>query len=370
MRFFMSGLIRSCTAAPRSSVMRVKERIPAPPDFDYAKRGMERAGYRAVFDENSEKMVRYPRLFKDYFDVSGVMQAKGLVPFTHGVSSGFRSPRIFLEALNKKEMEGSNFRYLRQPSAEYFVGAEEVTQKIKESMQLYNESPYFGNRGPVDSDLTTRNHILSASYSMMDFNPMESTFSFLFSNSSVSNPGQRREYAEAAVGKSMRMRGMSGRIPQAVDELSHLSAEYEKLSHGTLFVIGIPGETVDRVTYDSEAFGIPTEKQTSEVVGDLSGAARAHCRASGGFQGRIMLCKETMDPHSGIEIIDVNNEEEVASYCGGLSVEPPESDHPLSPIYKAGQSEEEEALREKQTELDIQVKELAKSLQSSNVRIS
>lgn len=360
----MTAVTRSRAVPQFCAGAQKMQRMAAPPDFAYAKEGVaQHARYAQMFQEKVATFCRFPQLFKDYFHVSSVMQAKGLVPFVHGVSSSLRAPRIFLETLNQRVLGDTCFRYLRPPSASHRAPSEEVHQKLKESARVYNECVYTGNRGPLDFDPATAPHLVSVSYSMMDFDSMESTFSFLFANKSASTSEEMREFTEAALGRSMQRRGKQQILGSSVREIARLSDEYQTLPHGTLFVVGVRKEMLDQVTYDSEEFGMPTGQKTSAVVAHLGGSSRAHAQ-SGGLQARVMMCRETMDPGKGvIEVVDVNDAEEVERYCGDAPAPtPPAAGHPLACIYQAGTSQEETAVRKKQKELDGRVRQLVETV--------
>jgi len=336
-------------------------------DFSYFTNGIKKPEYHRQFEHAVKTMQQYPQLMNNYFRSSAVMKQKGKVPFVHAQSSLFRFPRIFLETVNQTEKHYPPFfKFLRQPSQQFDVSAKEVKKKVDYHVKKHGDIAWTpGMWNPtcnrLDHDPNLRPYLVSVNYSMMDFGMMESSYHFLFSNSNASNKEDAYEKGMQAISTSLKRRGKEAEIPFVFDTFKHLQNEYENLKIGSLVLIGVPESIVETVAFDCKSFGIPTSYDVLQVAKNPSSSSRAYSDEEGGLQARIMVCKETMNPVSGIEIIDVNDTEEVEHFCKGFPVKNPTEIEGYSPFFKIGSSFMENMEHAKRKQLDVRVKQFAQT---------
>lgn len=333
-------------------------------DYAYLQKGLQINAYKKLFEERSHQMAQYPQFMDRYFKASAVMKCKNKMPFVHAQNAMFRVAHIFLKEFCEANPSKNYFRYMRTPSAQFNIDKNRVMSKVEDYCKEHGESGWTpgewnGGASRLDHDPEIRPFLISASYSLMDFSQWDSAFHFLFSNSSVTKQKEVKELANEAIATSMKMRGLKERIPEVVQTLEPYYEAYSKLQLGTLFVIGIPMEKIEAFAYDSKAFGIPSREEISQVAKAPGNSPRAYNSEEGGLQARIVIYKETLNPASGIEVIDVNDEEEVARFCEGFQLEPSEEVFKDSRIFQKKTSNIEKEAMQKQKDLDEKVKNFA-----------
>ena len=84
----------------------------------------------------------------------------------------------------------------------------------------------------------------------------------------------------------------------------------------------------------------------------------------GGCQARLILCRTTMDPKSGIDVVDVTETSEVQRYCQGHTIVRPEEIDVYRPFFCDKNETNENEEMQKRRMLDEKVKSLARFVAS------
>ena len=190
------------------------------------------------------------------------------------------------------------------------------------------------------------------SYSIFETQPEECASYFLFSNASMEGqsgiePGRR------AIVEALRRRGLQ--IPDTMRILERFCEQYAQLKLGTLYLIGIPQESLDRFVYDSEAYGKPTGIDVRQAIDRYVHSEWNH-RAP---QARLMLFDETMNTKCGLEAVDISDAKETELYIKALPLEPSELFDCFFPDANTQIEEEDERAR---AQIDAGVRRFAHSL--------
>jgi len=284
------------------------------------------------------KMDKFPKLMKRYFETTAVMHANGLIPFLHAQSSIMRAAPIFLETLTGRS-DATHFKYFRDPSKEFQVDREALWNKI------------------VSSDFEVSSHILSMSYSIFESQPEESANYFAFSNSSIDQQ-TGIEAGTRAIAASLRRRSLQSQIPDIMKVIQRFQEDYAQLKLGTLYLIGVPKESLDRFVYDSEAYGKPTGLDVRQVI-DRYAFSNWNHKAP---QARLMLYDETMDARCGLVAVDISDAKETERYIQLCETRSLESSELFSFFFPDQCSEVEEEDQRKRTQIDAEVRLFANKI--------
>lgn len=328
------------------------------PDHHYLREGMQHLHYQRYFRKALPLMQNYPNLMNRYFKVSAKMTLKGLIPFVHAQGLEFRPTRQFLESLSGKT---GHFRLWRIPSAKHLETCQSIQAQIAKYLERHRvritPEEFDDYPPPLDETAEFRPKLLSMSYTMMDFAKKESAYDFLFSTRCIKT--KMAQECSTAVAHSLKIRGLEKHATNVLQALETIQARYKKLNVGGLFVIGIPKKSLKTYTYDSKAFGIPTGLDIAEVVKNLNQTQRAF---SNKLQARLILCKETLTSSSGIETIDIHDQQEVERYYEDTVFKEPESLEVYEPIFQKKNSPIEKELENVLADLDKEVKTLSLQL--------
>ena len=281
-------------------------------------------------------MRKFPQLMRRYFETAAVMRTKGLVPFLHAQHSALRAAPIFLETLAGRS-SAKPFKYFRNPSKEFEVDRSTLWNKI------------------ANSNFEVSSHTLSMSYSIFETQPEESASYFLFSNASVDGqsciePGRR------VIAEALRRRGVQ--VSDTMRILERFCEQYAQLKLGTLYLIGIPQERLDRFVYDSEAYGKPTGIDVRQAIDCHVHSEWNHTAP----QARLMFYNETMDTKCGLEAVDISDAKETEHYAQAAALEPSEL---FNFFFPDPYSEVEEADERDRTQIDSEVRRFANSIKIS-----
>lgn len=341
------------------------------PDYAYLERGLKNSYYRNIFVQNVSKMNQYPGFMGDYFKTAAVMKCQNKVPFVHAQSAIHRAPSIFLKtALSSASQQNQFFKYLRQPSDQFALGREDLIKKISKYIEKHGKDAWTPGSwnysySRLDADPEIRPYLMSVSYSMMDFTEGESASYYFFKNSSGGNIEALKSFANKALETALIGRGLSDKVEQVLKSLEPLYDEYAKLKVGTLYVIGVPKDKLEKFFYDSKSFGVPTGLKIEDVAQDPGESPVAFSNEEGGLQARLMIFKDTLKPSSGIDVIDINTSEEVERYCKGHSLDSTEVVFKPKGLFCSSSTEAERLHRKKQSQLDQKVIDLAFAFRKS-----
>lgn len=289
-----------------------------------------------------KKMQKHPQLIRRYFQVASVMHSNGKYPFLHAQCSALRAPRIFLETLSGNKCNNSYYKYFRVPSLDFHIDRAALMEKIR------------------SSSMEVSSHLVSLSYSFFESSREESANYFLFANSSAAQNGIFK-LSEEAVYSSLKARGMHEQRSRIFQVINQFLKDYSKLELGTLYLVGIPKEHLSRYVYDSEAYGKPTGIDVQQIIDRYVLTSDNSKKGDRALQARLMLFKETMNPSSGIQVVDVTDPNECASYLKD-NVTPSFEEEPALSFFFPQSSNDEEVEMMQRERIDSEVKSFTKSL--------
>lgn len=327
-----------------SSVSRTCKRFThRTPDFFWVENGVKDLGYCRVA----------PELMSRYMRAASACRQKGKHPFVHAQTAVFRFPRVFVEEVSGVKTRFTDFfRYLRDPAPQFAVEASAVKKRVDDFVEKRHVGP--------DEDPDLRSHMLSMSYALVQPGVCESAGYFLFNNRSMTRAKEIGKIVESSVVAVLKSRGKEHRAPEVMSAFWKMKKEYASLNWGTAYLIAVPDSLLREVVYDSKAFGIPTGEPIERMVKRSHESPRAFTCEQGGAQARLLMCSATMNPRSGIDVVDVSNPSEVESYCQGQEIVPVHEVPQLHSLFKGACGETEKAEMENRKKLDEAVRDLAR----------
>jgi hypothetical protein len=334
-------------------------------DFIYLTKGSKYSHYYSGRVKNGAEIISssHSSLFSAYLRTSATMAAKGKVPFVHGQSASWNVAFRFTQCLSSRTF--GYFKFLRPPSTEYRIERQELEQRIESFIKKHgNHSWTHGVWGPnpsrLDEDQNIRPHLMSMSYALMgNCTKYESAFFFTFSNEGILDQMQTWDASEKVIRNALRVKSVTEKNADfLVSELKSCFEEYSSLKRGNLVLIGIPKDKLSYFAYDSKAWGIPTGTPIEKVVENPMLFKQRLEGEEGGFQVRLRIFKQTLDPKSGIDVILANDGDEVDAYCSDTTLTAPENVDAYRPFI-APVSKEEKEEQVKRANLDARVKALA-----------
>ncbi len=175
-----------------------------------------------------------------------------------------------------------------------------------------------------------------------------------------------KKISNQAISRALQVRGVEvHRIDSLLNRLQPLYDAYSKLKGGTLYVIGIPRDKIERFAYDSKSFGIPTGRSLASISQNPGSSPVAFTDEEGGPQVRLMMFKETLRADSGIDVIDINTPSEVSSYCESYPLVSPDKVFKEKGFFPFSETGKEQIHRQLLSQLDSQVKSLVTAYKSS-----
>lgn len=291
-----------------------------------------------MFEVRSSQMRAYPKLMRRYFGAAAVMRRNGLVPFLHAQHSAMRAVPIFLETL-AGQAAPKHFKYFRNPSEEFRVARNPLWNKI------------------ASSHFEVSSHVLSMSYSIFESEPEESASYFLFSNKSVDSSSAVAT-GNRVIADYLRRRGVGPETAAILRTIARFQEDYAQLKLGTLYMIGVPEESLERFVYDSEAYGKPTGIDVRQALESYAFAQYHHKTP----QARLIFYEETMDPRSGLVVVDITDAEETEDYVEMHGEGSLESLEMFDAFFPDSYSDIEEENQCKQAQIDLEVRLFANSI--------
>lgn len=315
------------------------------------------------------RLYQHPTIVKNYWRLSKTMQKKGLIPLTHGQSATWLVPQRILQALGYKHCQT-----LRSPTEKTVA---EVRSMIESGLKkqrtlwpiywaLYRLPSFITERGHLDHGMELREYMLSTNIGFFHCEHHESPLSLVFGggskwiqiegNVSILGSERSRLFAYSMIADALLKKGTTPEaFLQMCDKIHPLFNQAEKLRIGQILVLGIPQSLLASSVYHSKKYGTPTQMSLEEVLDSLSSSEIP----SIGCQTRLLLCKETLDPKSGIEMINLMDEEAVSNYCGELDFL---DESEIQEIVNKKQTDEEEknraAFASLKNNIDKTIKEL------------
>ncbi len=317
-------------------------------------------------DKAVENWKRFPNMAERVWTTAGVMKSQGLFPFYHAQSSVMRPYRIFLETIQNRSLE-SYFRPFRIHRSYTFISHAEIVDKINCYIKVYGSEAWTpgvwnGMAVRMDADPFFRRHLVSLSYSVVHTQFQESAYHFLFQNKSSIDPHSAMEFLDEECEFPIKMSGMSDKKEIVIKQMRSFAHQYQTLSTGTLYIVGIPIDLAHRFVFDAKSFGIPTGNDMSVIVKDPTSSPRAFSDEEGGMQARLMLFDETMRASSNIQVVDATDPDECVRYVKGKAYINPRSLPEFEPFFKVKTSKIEDRDRTQRAMLDAEVRKFARSL--------
>jgi hypothetical protein len=316
------------------------------------------------------RLYQHPTIVKNYWRLSKTMQKKGLIPLTHGQSATWLVPQRILQAIGYEHCQ-----LLRTPTTKTVA---EVRSMIESSLQkqrslwplywtLYRLPSFITEKGHLDHSTELREYMLSTNIGLFHCEHHESPLSLVFGggskwiqfegNVSILGSERSRLFAYSMIAVALLNKGISPEaIVEVFDKIHPLFNQAENLRIGQILILGVPQSLLASSVYHSKKYGTPTQMNLEEVLDSLSSSEIP----SVGCQARLLLCKETLDPKSGIEMINLMDEEAISNYCGELD-SPDESE--IQEIVNKKVTDEEERNREAFTNLKNNIDKTIKELE-------
>lgn len=251
------------------------------PSSVYLKRWTEQGiHYVGSMGSTGKKMQRSRELIQQIIKVESAMVRKSLAPFVHAVPASAKVVMGFYDAVKGPK---PFFKYLRNP----FL-ADSRGQKI-----------------PSKDDFGKKPNCLSMSYALTcNILPLESAASWGFVNhfGNESYFPMIDEVAKLNIPESFKVQARS------------LIREANRLEIGNFLVIGVPKNRLSRWVYDSLPYNHPTGLTVEEVIQNPK-------VSDGGTLATLIVSKETLDPESGLVMVEASDPDEVNRFCKGMEFE-------------------------------------------------
>ncbi|GEM_PF-3925507 len=272
-----------------------------------------------------------PQSIINYLQVAHEMQSRGLIPLVHGQSAIWMIPQRILKALDFERCQ-----LLRLPE-EAFGESHEIAAMIDHEMQqraghwlpFYHRITFFKN---LDLQPEFSARLLSATIGLFHCEAKNAPLSFVFGGSiprgpasiSCRYPGNRslmstercKTIANRIIANGMIQRGFSCEVLEdLIKAIQPLYDAAEQAEIGQLIVLGVPQSNLHKFVYHCETGGIPTGIPIQRAVESISTGIIPR----EGCQVRFVFCRETMARSSGIEVVNLMDEESLQSFLGSSS---------------------------------------------------
>lgn len=266
-------------------------------------------------------------MIASYLKVAQTMHARGLIPLVHGQSSIWMIPqrivtrlgfsqcqqlRSFVETSNPREEIIQRIDAEREKRAAYWI-------------PFYNRINLFKT---LDLEPFLRDRLLSVTIGLFHCEAKNSPLSFALGgaclrgphsipcrypgNTSLMEVERCKELANQMIVSAMNARGFSSsRSQELISRIDSLYDEASRADLGQLLVIGVPQQNLSRFAYHCETGGIPSGLSAQKVLEMISqgGILKTGC------QMRLLLCNETLSFESGIELVNIMDQNAVENYC-------------------------------------------------------
>jgi hypothetical protein len=331
-----------------------KRYVHRAPDLNYMslwkKSGIDYMEKMGRFSKDREynagfNMYRSPQLVEQILRVTVAMKQKGFIPFVHAMPASAKVIMKFAEVMYPmKAQESRHFKYLRPPTCANKAKYEEVVKIIPQA------------EGVVQSQLLSMSYALTcgtkwletaASWGFVNHFGREQYFPMMNRYSALieKNGNTKAHFV---------FRAMSGA----------LIGKYNRLQVGDFQVIGVPPEKINRFVYDSKPYNIPTGKDVKVVAADPVQDVEA-LMANGSHMATMMIFEETLDPASGLCIVNASDAEEAKSFCEGISFTPMKEVAAYADLVGVEATEFEKTQLEQRREADDDLQKLVAQFKSA-----
>lgn len=276
--------------------------------------------YRKEERDVKERMYNSPRLVENIMRAFVTLKKRGYVPFIHAAPAASRVVNAFARVT---EREGRSLPF-RQRSSRTMAPYEVV---IKERPK---------EAGARDS------RFLSMSYALTSgVRNKESAASFGFRN----HDGKDQYWDMLRIFEEIVPRKMEPFYKKG----EALIRRYNRLKVGDFYVVGVPKGLVRRTVYDAKPYNVPSGHDVVDVANHPERYEKALIE-NGCHMATMVICREVMDPKSGIVTIHANDEYVAGSIAPLSSVK--EYRGLVSP--KDTDFEEEESRKRKEIDRELQ----------------
>lgn len=276
-----------------------------------------------------------PKLINRILSVETAMRVQGLTSFVHAMPAGAKVLTEFSAAIYQNASNPWNryFKYLRCPDTA--LPWEKAVKQI--------------SAGPEKSQ---KPHLLSVSYALLSgIRPLESAASWGF----VNHFGNEQNLSLLSNLEALLQREDSRVRAYFRDKGWQLIRQYGRLQVGDFLVMGVPESKLSRFVYDSAPYNIPTGRDVRSVAREPHKHLDSLMKEET-HMASLIVCKETLDPRSGLVMVIANDEEEVAAFCGNRHFKPMQEVALYQEVLKTKDTGFEEQEREKRKQIDAQLK--------------
>lgn len=228
-----------------------------------------------------KKMQGSKTLVQQIVKVESAMIKKGYVPFVHAMPA---SSKIVMGLYDELKGRKAFFKYFRNPFSNEIDSHEKMLQKVP------------------NTGFQKKPHLLSMSYALTCNNsPLESAASWGFANHYGNETyfSMVDEIAKLNIHDSFKQKARA------------LIREANRQPIGIFYVIGVPKQSLSRWVYDSLPYNLPTGRSVEDVIKNPT-------VADGGTIASLVISKETLDPDSGLVVVEANDQSEVEEFCKGM----------------------------------------------------
>lgn len=236
-----------------------------------------------------EKMEHTPSLVSRIVQVQRRMAFDGLAPFVHAAPASANVPFAFYRTVQRTN---PFFQPLRSP----------IDPQIRSVQEMWKKVPSAEIKAP-------KPNLLSVSY---PFPSNTSHLEFAADWGCCNHFGNEQWFLMCGILCSFFNQyktTFKEEIPPSFEERArHLIIEYNRLKVGTFLVVGVPKNRLPEWMYDSKPYNIPTGRSIEEVFANPE-------RAADGNFATLVISRESLDPDSGIVVVDANNPSQVRRFC-------------------------------------------------------
>jgi hypothetical protein len=146
---------------------------------------------------------------------------------------------------------------------------------------------------------------------------------------------------------------------------------YTRLPVGDFLVIGVPQGMLSAWVYDSKPYNLPTGIDIAAMV-ERPRDFQLTLLKEGAHMATIIMCKETLDPETGVTIIEANDRKATRAYVDGIPLQPLPAlfQELMDPTDPAIEEDYEETRSELNSELDKLSLEFSGKLQFKFEKLS
>jgi len=266
---------------------------------------------------SAPRLENYPTLMRRAFLVEKQMQTD-LFSCVHAQPAPFTLPMRLISALEKS---GPFFKRLRGHDEIYNSSCSQIKKIVGQAFQ----------KGKTDEAWEVRPFVISCNYALLgNFEQEESAIWWGF------NPGFNQKGSEAAqrmLKQALQAQKLSDEhVSDLLQKASPILNGYANLQVANFLIIGVPFALMNKVAYDSLAYG----KATGAAIVAAHEQTQVWIK-----QLRLVMGQETLDSRFGVRVVIANQQDEADSFCKDTALSSDEKTF-LKTWIKPGTSKDEE----------------------------